>query len=202
MEISGIQLEELEFENIGSWPLLFRQILIGCIFVITLLVGYFFILSDKWDALSKARDKRLSLERSFAETQHQVANLGAYKEQVKKVQEELNKLTQQLPQATEAAALLEDISNQAASSGVQISSIKPGVQEFRGFYVENPVELTLFGNFHSFGAFASNISSMPRIVTLHNFTIKTKEQSEKEGAGPLTMVVQAKTYWTSGKEHK
>ncbi len=195
MEFAGVNLEELEFDSIGSWPQLLRMIVIGAVCVLTLIMGYFFQVGDLIDQLGVLSNKLIDSKATFIDTQQKVANLEAYKKEVKIVEEQLNKLTEQLPQSNEQAGLLEDISQQASSCGLQFVTIKPQGQENKGFYQESPMELTLAGEYDGFAAFASNISNMPRIVTLHDFTIKKNNTSAR---GSLMMIVQAKTYWASG----
>lgn len=211
MEISGVDLNELEIDYIGSWPLFVRVGVVVGVFILTIFAGYMLYLSDEWDELNNKQNKRVELETTFANAQHKVANLDAYVQQVKLVQAELSKLTEQLPQSNQEAGLLEDISQQAASSGLQFVSIKPNAEQSRGFYIENPVKLTLSGSYQGIGEFASSIASMPRIVTFHDFTIirltKTElaEQSTSLGQplkGPLLMSIVTKTYWTAPESIK
>lgn len=206
MDFAGVDLNELEIENIGNWPFFIRVIIIIAIFILTLFMGYMFDLSDEWDVLTNSQNKRIELENTFESAQHKVANLDSYKRQVKEVEDQLERLTEQLPQTNEGAGLLEDISQQASTSGLQFVSIKPGEEQQKGFYIEDPIKLTLSGSYHGMGDFASSISSMPRIVTLHEFTITriTKEESlsgpsatSQPMKGPLVMTVVAKTYWTA-----
>jgi type IV pilus assembly protein PilO len=208
VEIAGIELNELEIENIGGWPLFVRIWIISGVFVVTLIAGYMIELSDQWNALGILQDKREELKKSFEIAQHKVANLNAYKQQVKLVEAELEKLTELLPQANEEAGLLEDISQKASSSSLQFVSIMPEKELSREFYIESPIQLTLSGSYQGMGEFVSAISNMQRIVTLHGFTIKrsnkeamgqtagTREISgEQPMKGPLVMTVQTKTYW-------
>jgi len=51
-----------------------------------------------------------------------------------------------------------------------------------------PIRIDVIGDYHDFGSFVSGVASLPRIVTLHDYTIK-----ETEGA-LLNMVIEAKTY--------
>jgi len=197
VEIAGVELSELEYDNIGNWPGFLRALVIVVACMVVLMLGYLLYLGDKVDALSSASSKMETLSQSFVTTQHQVANLEVYKKEVKIVQEQLDKMTEQLPQSNEESGLLRDISQQAVSSGLQIISIKPDISINKGFYEENPIELTLTGNYSNFGDFVSNISDMARIVTLHGFTIT---RNTTGGAGFLKMVVNAKTYWTITKE--
>lgn len=161
-------------------------------------LGYLLQLSDKIDELNSVNDKLAAVKASFVDTQQKVANLDAYKKEVKVVEEELNKLTEQLPPSNEQAGLLEDVSQQASTNGLQFVSIKPGAPENKGFYEENPMELVLSGEYDGFGEFVSNLSNMSRIVTLHDFTLKKNSTS---GKGFLMLTVNAKTYWATGKRN-
>jgi type IV pilus assembly protein PilO len=199
MEFSGIKIEDLELETIGSWPLVVRVLVLMSVFFITVFLGYTLDLSDKWVVLGAAEDKKASIKTLFFDTQQQVVNLGIYKQEVKTVEGVLNKLTEQLPQKNEQAELLEDVSQKAIANGLQLVSIKPGRQENHGFYQENPIELTLTGNYNGFGEFVSQIGNMSRIVTLHDFTIS---KNSTEGKGALMMVVLAKTYWAMSLENR
>ncbi len=196
MDIAGIKVDELEFEEIGSWPVVLRWVVMAFICGIALYLGYMLDWSDKIVSLDAAQDKEAAVKLLFTDTQLQVTNLEAYKSEVKEVEKNLTKLTEQLPSKNEEAGLLEDISQQAVSNGLQLVTIKPGKEENKGFYQEYPLELTVTGNVNGFGAFLSKVSNMSRIVTFHELTIKKNDTS---GKGPLMMVVVARTYWTTGK---
>lgn len=198
MEIAGVEIEALDFQRIGSWPPLFRKIVIGLACLVTFIMGYIFGLGDQIFYLSEATNKFDVLSKKFVTAQQQVANLEMFKKEVKIVGDELDTLTEQLPQSGSESGLLADISQQAVSSGLQFISIKPEPTENKGFYHESPFDLTLTGNYKGFGEFASNVSMMPRIITFHKFTIK---KNDTKGNGSLMMEVLAKTYWSTAKEH-
>ena len=48
---------------------------------------------------------------------------------------------------------------------------KPGDEVEKEFYAEKPIQLTLQGDYHQFGTFASEVAELPRIVTLHNINL-------------------------------
>lgn len=198
MEIVGIQLETLELDNIGSWPLILRKLSVCAVCVIVFFLGYLLDLSDKLVELRSASQSVEKLSATFKEQQNAVANLESYQKEVKIVSESLEQLTEQLPQSSEEAGLLEDISQQAVSHNLQFIKIKPAVSENKGFYTINPVELVLSGDYNGFSDFASNIANMPRIVTLQNFEIK---KNTSEGKGPLIMTLHAQTYWSLMQRH-
>lgn len=195
MQISGVELEDLEFDSIGSWPKGLRVALIIAAGLLTVALGYFFDLSEAYDAYNAVKIQRDQLEESFEKAYDQASNLEEYKKQVVSVEKSLESLTRQLPKSPEEAGLLDDISRQAISSGLSFQSFKPLPEVQEGFYVEHPIELLLQGGFHSFGEFASNISSMPRIVTIHDFAIKSTPNNPKR----LDITVTVQTYWTTNK---
>ena len=62
------------------------------------------------------------------------------------------------------------------------------------FYMELPINIEVAGGYHEMGAFVSSVASLPRIVTLHDFSI------DRDGnEGRLKMQIQAKTYQYSGE---
>ena len=157
MEIVNIRWEDLEFENIGHWPILIRVLIIIIAFVLTIYFGYRLDLNEKMDTLNSIKSKIVEGKKLFSDIRQEIGNLEAYKNQVIYVEEQLNKLIEQIPYDNEEAIILEDISEQAASFGLQFVSIKPGVQEDREFYTASPIEMELMGNYNGFGDFFSMI---------------------------------------------
>ena len=97
-------------------------------------------------------------------------------------------LLKQLPKDTEVPGLLEDITEVAYGSGLSMKSISLEPEKVSEFYVELPIRIDVAGDYHDFGSFVSGVASLPRIVTLHDYSI---QQSD---AAPLNMVIEAKTY--------
>ena len=62
-------------------------------------------------------------------------------------------------------------------------------------YKVSPVKIELNGSYHEFGTWMSSAASLPRIVTIHDFTIKKPNNSDV-----LSMVIEAKTYSSSDEE--
>jgi type IV pilus assembly protein PilO len=63
-------------------------------------------------------------------------------------------------------------------------------EQNREFYAEKPIKIQLTGSYHQMGQFVSTIAQLPRIVTLHDFSIK----GTGRGNDQLLMDVTAMTY--------
>jgi type IV pilus assembly protein PilO len=61
------------------------------------------------------------------------------------------------------------------------------------FYAELPLKLVLIGGYHDLGHFVSQLAGLPRIVTLHDFTLTPLNETND---GQLRMTLLAKTYRT------
>jgi len=201
MEISGYNLEDLEMENIGNWPFILRGgVIVGACFA-TFFLGYWLSLSGKMTELYILTQKMESDLNNFTVAQKRIASLDSYKREIKVMESELEGLIKQLPTSSAEANLLDEVSQQAASNGLQIVTIKPGTQQDKNFYIESPVEFTLSGSYQGMGGFVSNISNITRMITLNSFEIKALDKTAiGDPKGPLIFVVNAKTYWVTGKD--
>jgi type IV pilus assembly protein PilO len=183
------KLNELDFNNMGSWPFFGRLfvILVGMAAVIG--AGYWFFVKDKLVELDSVQKKESELRTVFETKQKKAANLEAYRAQMKDMEESFSVLLQQLPKKTEVPGLLEDISYVGATSGLSFNKIQLQGERSVDFYKELPIEIQVSGNYHSIGDFVSEVAQLPRIVTLHNFKLSKSKNSDE-----LDMSITAKTY--------
>jgi type IV pilus assembly protein PilO len=106
------------------------------------------------------------------------------------MQESFGALVSQLPSDTEVPGLLEDITNKGVLNGLEISHIDLLPESSKEFYVELPINIQATGSYHDLGAFISGMAGLPRIVTLHDFTISLGSG----GTSKLGLGITAKTY--------
>jgi type IV pilus assembly protein PilO len=185
-------INNLDPNNIGSWPVAARAIVIVLLCIALLFAGYYLDTSNQLLELETAQNKEVSLKQEFETKQAKAINLEAYKEQMLEMQRSFGALLQQLPGKTEVAELLVDISRIGIISGLEFELFKPEAEKPKEFYAELPIQIRVKGNYHQFGNFASATAALPRIVTLHDLTLTSK--SKKEGDGRMTMEATAKTY--------
>lgn len=189
-ELKKINLNELDANNMGSWPLPVKIALLVIVFGGVLFGGYKFMITDQLSSLEAKKREEQQLRQEFATKQAKAANLDAYKAQLEEMRRSFGAMLRQLPGKTEIDALLIDISQAGLAAGLQQELFVPQNELAREFYAEVPIQIRLSGNYHQFGEFASAVAALPRIVTLHDIAIT--RQSEK--GQDLIMDVIAKTY--------
>jgi type IV pilus assembly protein PilO len=193
-DLRELDFSELSLENIGSWPLAVKVMAWVLAFIVLIVFGYVYSISDLRDQLSQVETKELDLKKEFEEKAFKAANLDALRKQMVEMEESFGALVSQLPSDTEVPGLLEDVTNKGVESGLEIKSIKLQPELAKEFYVELPISIEVTGSYHDFGTFVSGIAGLPRIVTLHDFKIA----SDSKTPGVLSMSISAKTYRYKG----
>ena len=198
MDFNEIQsnLESLDPENIGSWPLLFRIVIWIVVFLICGAAVYWFFLKNTLHTLEMKQREETTLIQSYTAKASDAANLNALKLQMAEMKQTFGALLRQLPEDTEVPGLLEDISQLGLDSGLEFESIGLGKEFVKEFYAELPIDIKVKGGYHSLATFVSGISALPRIVTLHNYTLAPTDKSNDN----LLMTVTAKTYRYSANQ--
>jgi len=183
------ELKQLDPKNPGNWPWLFKLIALVLLFIAILGVAYGVLFTGQLDDLDKEVKKEVQLKDTFLEKKKLAVNLEAYQQQRAEIEQSFGALLKQLPTRSEVDALIIDINQAALGRGLQFELFKPATTDtLTEFYAEKPVNLKVTGNYHDLGAFASDVSKLPRIVLLNDLKI----ENVKDGA--LVMEAVAKTY--------
>lgn len=193
-DLRELDFNELNLDNIGSWPMPIKVAAWVLAFLLVLVFAYVYDISEQRDQLAQVENKELELKKEFEDKAFKAANLQALRNQMKEMEESFGALVSQLPTDTEVPGLLEDITNKGVESGLEIKSIKLEAEQAKEFYIELPISIEVTGTYHDFGTFVSGIASLPRIVTLHDFKIA----SDPKTPGTLSMSISAKTYRYKG----
>ena len=183
-------VNSLDFDNVGSWPIPLKLFIWALLLIAVLAAGYYYHIEELQNQLAKVEKQEVELKKDFEKKAFQAANLDAYRQQMVEMEESFGALVSQLPSDTEVPGLLEDITNKGLLNGLEIASINLQKETAREFYVELPIAINASGSYHDLGAFISGMAGLPRIVTLHDFTISAKGND----ANHLRMNIVAKTY--------
>lgn len=182
------QLQSLDFNDIGRWPLLFRTLFIGLLFVLVLGGGvYYMVWRTQLPELETVEAKEAQLRTEFENKQRKAVNLEAYTEQLAEMETSFGAMLRQLPDRTEVPSLLVDISQTGLASGLDEELFQPTGEKQIDFYAELPIRIRLRGSFHELAAFVSGVAALPRIVTLHDIEIERDDDD-------LILDLTAKTY--------
>lgn len=188
MKLDLSQFNDIDFENIGGWPNQVKTFFAILLAFFVFAAGYFLVVSDSVDTYTAEQDKEVQLRDDFKNKYQLAANLKLYREQLATMEMQFAELLKMLPSENEMPGLLDDLTFVATDAGLRIKSLdwEPEIQ--RDFYIEFPIKMSVTGDYHQLGNMVSGVAKLPRIVSLHDFTIK------RDDAGNLAMDILAKTY--------
>jgi type IV pilus assembly protein PilO len=184
-----------DFKNIdprkpGSWPWLVKIAAFAAMFFVVIALGAFFDWQDQYNNLTQVKEEEVKLRETFLAKKQEAINLDIIKKQLIDTQQSFGALLKQLPSKSEMDALLTDINQAGLGRGLQFELFKPSAEVATGVFTEQPIAIKVSGNYDDLGNFASDISQLPRIVTLNDVSILPAATS----AAGLMMEATAKTY--------
>ena len=186
------ELRSLDTNDPGRWPLPFRVGAIAIAFAAVAAFGiYWFVLEQEMPLLERAEQEEADLRVQFEDRQRKAANFDAYRAQLAEIERDFGAMLRQLPGQTEVPNLLVDISQTGLGAGLEEVTFTPIAEIQKDFYAELPIRLRYTGSYHELGNFVSGIAALPRIVTLHDISIRP---ASNEAPDELTLDVTAKTY--------
>ena len=182
------ELRSLNFRDIGNWPMLPKLLILGALAVAIIAIGAVFDWKDQLADLDTAKQQEAALRTEYSSKKAKAVNYDLYVAQLKDVEQSFGALVKQLPNRSEIDALLTDVNQAGLGRGLVFELFRPSPQEkMAEFYAELPLTISITGNYHDMGAFASDVAQLPRIVTLNDVAISNNK-------GQLKLDATAKTF--------
>ncbi|WP_251977079.1 type IV pilus inner membrane component PilO [Salinicola avicenniae] len=186
-QLRELPWRELDVKEAGTWPASLQALMAVVLFVAAGGGAQWFLATTP-----RAQHHRLTVEESqalqrFETLSYQAVNLAAMERQMAELDQRMQQVLRMLPGDAEVPALLDAISDAAREQQLDIDSITLRPAVTRDFYLEQPFDIEVRGGYHQIAAFLARVAAMPRIVTLHDFTLKP-------AANGLHLSMLAKTY--------
>lgn len=137
--------------------------------LICLLVGvgyYYLYYKEASQQIATLQTKLSELQSKIKEQEVIAKNLPSFQAEVRRLEDQLGLLLDQLPNSAEIPSLLKNVSDLGRESGLDFLKFAPRGEVRKGFYAEIPVTISVTGEYHGFALFADKVSHLPRIVNL------------------------------------
>jgi len=144
----------MEFmERLEGIPSLYRWLAIP-VFVVLLAVLYWYFLYQPYSEEMAALQERITSKRQTVEKNQKIAaQLETFRTQVSELEARLHALLRELPESREIPGMIRQISDLGVRTGLQISLIKPMLEQRKEFYAEIPIQVRVKGQYHAVGRF-------------------------------------------------
>jgi type IV pilus assembly protein PilO len=159
----------------------YQKILITFV-ALAILIGLFvwFMYMPKMADLESLETKLKGMESTVSQNRAVEASLPKFEAEHAKLGRELAKALTQLPSSDEIPRLLQDMEVIGNKASVEFKKLKLAKDIPRGFYVEVPVDLNLYGSYHDLATFFDRLSGLPRIINISrvNFSSPKSEKGK------------------------
>ena len=131
-----------------------------------------------WQVLTPMRDQLAAGDRQLAELQNKIQEgraakqqLPRFREEVRQLEMELDKLLRILPARRNTPDLLRRIRSLTEQGDFALKRFTPGQLSDREFFSEWPIAVSVDGGYHNLALFFDRISRFSRIINIEDLTI-------------------------------
>ncbi|MGY4877416.1 type 4a pilus biogenesis protein PilO [Vreelandella aquamarina] len=182
--------QSLDLKEAGTWPLLLKVITFLLVFVVALAAIYWFVIKERIDTLSDARQAEIRLLAEFRQKAAETTYLPEIEQQLADMDKQIQRLRAMLPTNAEIPSLLDSISDAARSNRLSVETIRLQETASQTHYIEHPFDIEVQGGYHDIAQFVADMAALPRIVTQHDFVLEPVDGE----ASALRLAILARTY--------
>lgn len=189
------QLQSLDSQNYGSWPLLIRGSLLLMVALMTALISYLLPISSQLQQIEAEKNQQQVLLEAYEVNNQKVNQIPSNTGQEQTRQHQLDRLSALVPSAG-SMALAQQLNDIGLSTEVVIQELKVEAEVIQGFYTEQPIRLKAMGNYHQIGQFLAGLATAPRLITLHDFEVSVLAPANlvQANSPKLILTLQVKAY--------
>ena len=153
-----------------------------------------------WRVLNPMKDQLAAGEQQLAQLQNKIQEgraakqqLPRFREEVRQLEMELDKLLRILPARRNTPDLLRRIRSLTEQGDFALRRFTPGQLSDREFFSEWPIAVSLDGGYHNLALFFDRISRFSRIINIEDLEITARQPTAK-GPHTIASTFTAKTF--------
>jgi type IV pilus assembly protein PilO len=145
---------------------------------------YFLFYTDLSQEITSATAQGTQLKTERDSYEKRKREYVAYRDELRKLQEEQRELLKALPKKAEIPSFISSMQEQAELSGLEVLTMTIDAEAPEELYVRIPVRMEVRGSYHSLTKFFKNVSELRRIVNIENFGLNMDGPANVENNGP------------------
>jgi Tfp pilus assembly protein PilO len=155
-------------------------------------LAYYLLFRPMNEEIAGLESRLDGLQTQIQEGRSAQARLPEFREKVRNLQLELDKLLRILPARLNTQEILRNVRTLAEQGDFDLKVFEPGQLVEREFYKEWPIRITLDGQYHNLATFFDKIRQYPRIFNIENLDVRAIQA--QQGPHTLTTSFTAKTF--------
>jgi type IV pilus assembly protein PilO len=157
-------------------------------------LGFWRLLQPMRDEIAAQEAKLSELQTKIQEGRAAKQELPKFREEVRQLELELDKLLRILPARRNTPDLMRRIRSLAEQGDFSLKRFTPGQLADKEFFSEWPIAIAVDGTYHNLALFFDRISRFSRIINIEDLTVSALPAPKAEGAHTITAQFTSKTF--------
>lgn len=164
-------LDELDVNDIGSWPPFIKILLLLLLNLFVLGIGYKLDSVRQIAFLQEARSEEHALRQSYETQRNLASSFKIRKNQMGDVTKTFYELQTYFAQKNDIPILIEELMQDKSLIFRQVKLLP---ENEMNFYMVQPIEFSVLGSYVALMNFIEKMANYSKIITLHDFVIRSK----------------------------
>lgn len=149
--------------------------IVGAVLGLLIVVGSYYLVFTDIERQIAGKQKELEgLQKKIDEGRAAERSLARFREEVNRLQLDLDKLLRVLPTRMNTEDLLRRLRTLTEQGDFKLLRFAPANRSQKQFYYEWPIQISLDGTYHNLALFFDRISRFSRIINIENLRISQK----------------------------
>lgn len=186
-----IEWRNLELMDMPEWPRIAQWCVLGLLFLLLQIGGYYFYLKPKGAELKRYQQQTMLLEKQVETMNKKVIELPHFQAQLHSIQQQLQTQQPAFPLKQDLASVLVAINQISSAHSLILEKMEWGERKTsEGDLHRLPLNIELQGEYHAIGRFIAEVNALPRLVRFEEMTWNRVDESSEQ----IVMQAQAVTY--------
>lgn len=153
---------------------------VGVFIAVAIFIGAHLLQFKKMkETIKQKEDKYHKLEAQVQEGRTANRQVVKFREEVRKLEEQLDKLVRILPSQKETHVIIKKIKALADQGDFDFTALIPANLINKDFYAEWPINVNVRGNYHNLALFFDRLRTFPRIINIQSMRINALSKQVK-----------------------
>jgi type IV pilus assembly protein PilO len=170
--------------RLGAREILFLMVILG-----VLASSYFLIFSKANAKLQATKDDTLAKQHALADLRTETTGIVDLNRKIDDLQAAIKIFDSKLPAQRDVDTILQQISQISQSAGLTTRTVKPAKSETTANYSEEPIELTLSGDYKGFYQFMLDLEQLPRLTRVTQMRLTKINGTEGQMTADVTLSI-------------
>jgi type IV pilus assembly protein PilO len=168
----------------GIRELVFLMVLLGL-----LASTYFFVFAKADQKRTALRQEIMTKERALNDLRQSTTGIDDLNVKIEDLRKAITYFESKLPQEKEFDKILREVSQMAEANALSTKTVRTLKSERNAGYSEQPIQMSVTGNFNGFYTFLLQLEKLPRITRITNLTLQKLQDKDGEMQASMTLSI-------------